>query len=125
MTDIKTDKGACDRAEQLVREAFRVFVQGTHLSSPVSQDCSQDCVSCRALVAIRHFAGLFYEQAVAYGLEPDLKITLDLICQGLEDKIPDDLREIWVQMESDQNYEPWVLPDFRTLLGKGEITNAG
>ena len=52
------------------------------------------------------------------GLPADLKITLDLISQGLEDKIPDDLCGIWAQGESDHDYEPWLLPDFRTLLGR-------
>jgi hypothetical protein len=95
----ETEIKPVDRAEELVREAFRVFVQCCNPENPISW---------RAQLAIRHFAGLFYEQAVAYGLEPDLKITLDLIRQGLEDEIPDDLCEIWSEMESDESHEPWV-----------------
>jgi len=98
-----------DRIEQLVREAFRVFVECCN---------QQDPLAWRAQLAIRYFVGLFYEQATAYGLPADLKITLDLISQGLEDKIPDDLCKIWAQGESDHDYEPWLLPDFRTLLGR-------
>jgi len=81
----ETEITPVDRAKGLVREAFRVFVQSCN---------PQDPLACRAQLAIRHFAGLFYEQAVAYGLPTDLKITLDLICQSLEDKIPADLCEI-------------------------------
>jgi|SRR5262245_8368103 len=97
----ETDKDAVARAEQLVKDAFRIFVQGTRLSP-------QDCLGCRAQIAIRHFAGIFYEQAVAYGLDADLKITLDLLSQGLEDDIPDDLRELWAKGESNLDCEPWV-----------------
>jgi len=111
MTEIKPG----DRAEALVKEAFRQFVQCCN---------PQDSLSWRAQFAIRYFAGLFYEQAVAYGLPADLKITLDLISQGLEDKIPDDLREIWADAEDVHDFEPWVLPDFRSLLAKGEDSNA-
>jgi hypothetical protein len=107
----ETENKPVARAEQFVREAFRVFVQSCN---------PQDPLAWRAQLAIRHFAGLFYEQAAAYGLPADLKITLDLICQGLEDKIPDDLCGIWAQGESDHDYEPWVLPDFRTLLRRGD-----
>jgi hypothetical protein len=97
----ETDKGAVARAEQLVKDAFRIFVEGTRLSP-------EDCLCCRAQLAIRHIAAMFYEQAVAYGLDADLKITLDLISQGLEDGIPEDVREEWANQESDLDFEPWV-----------------
>jgi hypothetical protein len=97
----ETDKGAVARADQLIKEAFRIFVQGTRF-------LPQDCLGCRAQVAIRHVAGMFYEQAVAYGLDADLKITLDLISQGLEDEIPNDVCEVWASGESDLDFEPWV-----------------
>jgi hypothetical protein len=51
---------------------------------------------------------MFYQQALAYGLDADLKISLDLISQGLEDEIPDDVCEAWASGESDLNFEPWV-----------------
>jgi hypothetical protein len=46
----ETDKDAVARAEQIVKEAFRVLVQG-------SRHLPQDCLSCRAQLAIRRFAG--------------------------------------------------------------------
>ncbi|MBO0741273.1 MAG: hypothetical protein J2P51_07585 [Hyphomicrobiaceae bacterium] len=68
----------------------------------------QDCLCCRAQAAIRAFAGMFYKQAVAYRLDADLRIALDLISQGLENEIPDDLREEWAKGEDDLDCEPWV-----------------
>jgi len=109
-----TEDRPVDRAEALIKEAFRQFVQCCN---------PQDPLSWRAQTAIRHFTGLFYEQAVAYGLDADLKVTLDLISQGLEDEIPDHLCKIWADMEDDHKFEPWVLPDFRSLLAKGEDPN--
>ena len=95
------DQGAVARAEQLVKDAFRIFVQGVRF-------VPQDCIGCRAQFAIRHMAGMFYKQALAYGLDADLKITLDLISQGLEDEIPDDVCEAWASGESGLDFEPWV-----------------
>jgi hypothetical protein len=95
------DRAAVARGEQLVKEAFRIFVQGVRF-------LPQDCLGCRAQFAIRHVDGMFYEQAVAYGLDADLKITLDLISQGLEDEISNDVCEAWGSGESDLGFEPWV-----------------
>src|SRR5262245_45453438 len=106
MTEIKP----VDRAEALVKAAFRQFVQYCN---------PQDSLSSRAQLAIRHFVGMFLEQAVAYGLPDDLKITLHLISQGLEEKIPDDLREILVEAEDGPDFEPWFLPDF--LVAKANL----
>src|SRR5262245_57789216 len=99
MTQIKS----VDRAEALVKEAFREFVQCYN---------PQDLLSSRAQSAIRRFVGMFLEQAVAYGLPDDLRITLYLISQGLEQKISDDLRELFVEAEDGPDFEPWFLPDF-------------
>jgi hypothetical protein len=95
------DKDAVARAEQFVKEAFRIFVQGARC-------VPQDCIGCRAQFAIRHMAGMFYKQALAYGLDADLKITLDLISQGLEDEIPDDVCAAWASGESGLDFEPWI-----------------
>jgi hypothetical protein len=95
------DKKSYARAEEFLRGAFREFMQGT-------RTLPERCFPCCANIVIRRIAGLLYEQAVAYGLDADLKITLDLISQGLEDKIPGELCEVWASRESDLDFEPWM-----------------
>jgi len=43
---------------------------------------------------------------------------LDLIGQGLEDEIPDDIRKAYADVLDVHDVEPWVLPDFRSQLGR-------
>lgn len=96
----QTDKGAA-ALSSLPKRRFVYSFNGTRV-------LPQDCHCCRAQAAIRAFAGMFYKQEVAYRLDADLRIALDLISQGLENEIPDDLREEWAKAEDDLDCEPWV-----------------
>jgi len=96
-----------DRAKALLKEAFRLYV-----------DCCDGDFEHRAQSAIRNIVWLLHDQAVACGCPADLSITLDLIGQGLEDEIPDDIRKAYADVLDVHDVEPWVLPDFRSQLGR-------
>jgi hypothetical protein len=96
-----------ERAKALLKEAFRLYF-----------DCSDGVFELRVQSAIRNIVGQLHDQAVACGCPADLSITLDLISQGLEDEIPDDLRKDYADVLDVHDVEPWVLPDFRSQLGR-------
>jgi len=96
-----------ERAEALLKEAFRLFF-----------DYADGDFELRVQSAIRNIIRRLHDQAVACGCPADLSITLDLISQGLEDEIPDDLRKAYADVLDVHDVEPWVLPDFRSQLGR-------
>ena len=104
----KIDEDSRERGEQLLKEAFRVLVQGTRIKRIVPLDC----LPCRAQFAIQHIAGLLWQQSEAYLLDADLRSTLDCISQGVDMQLPDDLREEWDGdvRERGGPFDPWVVP---------------
>jgi hypothetical protein len=100
---ICADEDTRERANQLIKEAFRILVCGTKITRIIQLDC----LPCRAGYAIRHIADLLSTQAQAYRLDADLWSALECISQGLETELPDDEREIWDEA-LDSDARPWV-----------------
>ena len=61
MTIWTIDKDALRQGEMHLNQAFRVLLLGTHPDGHAA--LPKDCLSCRAQIAIRHVAGLLFEQA--------------------------------------------------------------
>ena len=76
---------------------------------PFILDCCDGDFELRVQSAIRNIVRRLHDQAVACGCPADLSITLDLISQGLEDEIPDDIRKAYADVLDVHDVEPWVL----------------
>jgi hypothetical protein len=101
---ISIDEVSHERADQLIKEAFRLLVRGGRITRVVPLDC----LSCRAQVAIRRIVERLAEQAEAYHLSTDLTWGLYAIGQGLEDELPSEDREIWDKQFENSEHQPWV-----------------
>jgi hypothetical protein len=108
----KTDPDACARADELIKQAFRVLVQGTRITHIVPVDC----LRCRAQRVIMHFASLLHDQVEAYGLDAHIRIALNSVLhnryQFLSGYIPeifdDYVHKYWDDHLKDSKIQPWV-----------------
>jgi hypothetical protein len=96
MTVAHTDKRASNRAEQLIKQALRVLMQGTAIS-PKHQESTRS----RAEIGVRCIAGILRELSEGYELDTDLKAILWALTNGAEPRLPG-----WLRQESRRVHEP-------------------
>jgi hypothetical protein len=90
MPEAHIDKRASNRAEQLIKEALRVLMQGTAIL-PADQECPRS----RAEIGVRTIAGVLWELSAGYELAPDLKAVLWAVSNGSEPRHSGWLRWGW------------------------------
>jgi hypothetical protein len=93
MWQAHVDKGASDRAKQLIEEALRVLMRGTTFS-PEDQESPRS----RAEIGVRTIAGILWELSAGYELDPDLKAVLWDVSKGAEARLPG-----WVRRQRDHD----------------------
>jgi hypothetical protein len=86
----KTDEDARDRAEQIIKDALRVIMEGTSFSP---QD--RDCPRLRAQIGVRCIATILFGLSEAYQLDADLRAALFDVATGEEAHLPEYVRRMW------------------------------
>src|SRR5262245_457246 len=92
--EVKTDKQARNRAEQIVKDALRVLMKGITFSPR-----DGDCPRLRAQIAVRYIANILGDLSDSYLLDPDLKAALWDVANGSEPELPEWLRRSWDDLE--------------------------
>jgi len=85
-----TDEDARDRAEQIVKDALCVIMEGTSISP---QD--RDSPRIRAQIGVRCIADILFTHSEEYHLDADLRAALWDVATGNEPELPEAVRRLW------------------------------
>jgi len=99
MTVAHTDKRAINRAEQLIKQALRVLMQGTAISP-----ADQESTPFRAEIGVRCIAGILWDLSEEYELDVDLNAILWAVTNGAEPRLPAWLRREWQRVHDVRTY---------------------